>query len=133
MKLFKQHKPCYIVAVTRPGMTVSEIHSHVRCATRYLESRGVPFKQVRGRFMGHAEVGFVLDDADREAVQAIAWKHDQDVVMWLSETRRAYFITGFGTEHATHTDGGQWQQVTRPDDSEDYTYDPSTRQHFVVR
>ena len=120
MKLFKLHKPCLILGSPDPDLT-----------SALLATYAVHFKQVEGQFRGERESAFVIP-ADRSlAALHVAAATGQEYILHLDEYRKASLVdVAAGIVDAPF---GQWQSVSKPNEGEDFTYDPMTSTYYVVR
>lgn len=99
-----------------------------------IQSHGFAAKPVQGVYKGIAENSYVIECPDYEALQrlrVLAKQHNQESILQLDESRLAtlYYVESDKVEYL-----GKFQ-VTARDKAlakNSYTFDPDTRQYYVV-
>lgn len=128
----ERSNPFIIFSVTHPEWkdTLQEGVNN-ETAREQLNSQGILYKEVRGRYRGMDEEAFLVHAKHEKAIKVLAGMFRQKCILYVNEDRYGCFVYLANDEHEYV---GKFVKTTKAEVLEQtgYTYDPIEDQYYTL-
>lgn len=123
----RQTSPSVIFSVCRNGYADSELH---KAACRKLYNMGIPYRVLRGCYMGVEEPSILVNAKYIEIAELLAEQHSQESILTFDQFYNVTVKALSGLEYKT----GRLQPVASlPANCQNWTLDEEVNQYWIVR